>query len=536
MFTIRLRVIFLSLVSFIFFLMVVYNEYKIIQKEFDEAQTSLSIIERTLFFSQLIHPLQKERGLTAARLIETDPYLYDRLLKQRIITDAHFEKALRILKVQERGATENFMIELKDLRTKVDENKANWKEVNQLYTSKINYYLKLISLKLVELEHTKVASHQLYSVLYLAIARENIALTRANMMLGFQRGEILRSELLEINQQYSEFNNAFGTFKLHMQKAEYTHLLPAIESDALLCVKKEVELVLEGDAKALQGGTIKWWREVTAVIDAMKDTEELLKEHITRSSQETIAHIKEHIINYAIITLIVLIVIFWITLTTVLRIFKALFILIKTLNQVENTHDFGLRVNIISKDEFGVLGRSINQLLVFTEAIVKEKEMLASVDLLTGAMNRRSFMKAAEVELERHKRYNSPMSLIFCDIDKFKLINDKYGHAVGDDVLAIFTKTIQENLRSSDYLSRWGGEEFIILTPQTNEKDAVELAESLRKIIMMLSVGPVKSFTCSFGVAELREGESFDELCERVDKAMYQAKNTGRNRVCTSDS
>jgi len=114
------------------------------------------------------------------------------------------------------------------------------------------------------------------------------------------------------------------------------------------------------------------------------------------------------------------------------------------------------------------------------------------------------------------------------------LINDQHGHAVGDEVLKKFAKTLKENLRSSDYLGRWGGEEFIILTTEIDLVSAEKLSEKLRQKIMELSIQPVEQVTCSFGVAEKKGGELFEALCERADQALYQAKESGRNKVCLS--
>lgn len=198
--------------------------------------------------------------------------------------------------------------------------------------------------------------------------------------------------------------------------------------------------------------------------------------------------------------------------------------------------NYGIRIRTQQKDEFGKLSYSINSLLGFTDKIIKDKEILASTDLLTGVMNRRSFIIVAEKEITRSERYGIPLSMIYCDIDFFKLINDQHGHAVGDEVLKKFAKTLKENLRSSDYLCRWGGEEFIILATEIDLVSAEKLSEKLRHKIMELSIQPVEQVTCSFGVAAKKESELFEELCERADQALYQAKESGRNKVCLSVS
>jgi len=120
------------------------------------------------------------------------------------------------------------------------------------------------------------------------------------------------------------------------------------------------------------------------------------------------------------------------------------------------------------------------------------------------------------------------------DIDHFKNINDTHGHTVGDLVLADLAALVQHAIRDTDTLGRWGGEEFMILTPVTTLIDALEFAERLREGIESKFFPVAGQLTCSFGVAEATEGESLEALFHRVDKALYKAKHNGRNRVETA--
>jgi len=122
--------------------------------------------------------------------------------------------------------------------------------------------------------------------------------------------------------------------------------------------------------------------------------------------------------------------------------------------------------------------------------------------------------------------------MIFCDIDFFKQVNDEYGHAIGDEALRLFSRVLQENLRESDCIGRWGGEEFIILAPEADLISAKQLAEKLRVMVMNASFAPVQQLTASFGVAQYQVEENFDALYVRTDEALYLAKNNGRNKVC----
>ena len=159
-----------------------------------------------------------------------------------------------------------------------------------------------------------------------------------------------------------------------------------------------------------------------------------------------------------------------------------------------------------------------------------QMHQMAYTDALTGLINRRGMQQRLESELERARRYNRPFALILADIDHFKKVNDTYGHSVGDQVLREVAGRLAQNLRDSDSLARWGGEEFLILAPETNLHQAHLLAQRLREAI---SERPISGLviTLSLGVACYRQGDSVAGLLSRADEAMYQAKANGRNQV-----
>lgn len=165
----------------------------------------------------------------------------------------------------------------------------------------------------------------------------------------------------------------------------------------------------------------------------------------------------------------------------------------------------------------------------------KELEHRAYSDYLTGLANRRYFIEQAELELSRHNRYSTELSLIMLDIDFFKKINDTYGHNVGDLVLQKIAEVSRTILRDVDIIGRIGGEEFAILLPETNLEDSIKVAERLRNEISNASVFLEKEevkFTSSFGVVAANKS-NIDKLLIKADKALYKAKESGRNRVCT---
>lgn len=180
--------------------------------------------------------------------------------------------------------------------------------------------------------------------------------------------------------------------------------------------------------------------------------------------------------------------------------------------------------------------RDISSIKQLELELTKSNELLANqarIDFLTGIYNRRMFDTLLTAEITRADRYNSPLSLIMMDLDHFKLINDNLGHSQGDMVLQKVAELVSGRLRSHDIFSRWGGEEFVLLTPKNDSLQAALLAEILRELIEQYDFGSDLKVTSSFGITSYRIGESATTFIERADTALYKAKQLGRNRVET---
>jgi diguanylate cyclase (GGDEF)-like protein/PAS domain S-box-containing protein len=184
-------------------------------------------------------------------------------------------------------------------------------------------------------------------------------------------------------------------------------------------------------------------------------------------------------------------------------------------------------------DASGTLTRYDGLIEDITERKVAEEELkrLATTDKLTGAYNRTKFQEIIDREMERVKRHNQALSMIIFDIDHFKAVNDSYGHSAGDYVLKTIADIVRENIRKIDYFVRWGGEEFMIISSETNLDDAYALAERIREIIENYTFEGVGKITVSFGVTEFKENDTENSFVKRADDAMYSAKRKGRNLV-----
>jgi len=163
---------------------------------------------------------------------------------------------------------------------------------------------------------------------------------------------------------------------------------------------------------------------------------------------------------------------------------------------------------------------------------LKEKYLFASChDHLTGLYNRLYLINTAETEIERHQRTGSLFSILLIDIDKFKKINDLYGHHIGDLVLQEFSLILQETIRKIDVAARWGGEEFIILCRDTDHTGAITLAQKIQTNLAEHTFTGNQSVTASIGIAAFEKNTSFSTLIEAADLRLYQAKAAGRNRI-----
>jgi len=189
----------------------------------------------------------------------------------------------------------------------------------------------------------------------------------------------------------------------------------------------------------------------------------------------------------------------------------------------------------------GLFSSSMRQSLYQSGQKLKEAyrriEELAELDELTGAFNRRCIMRMLGEEIARSQRVGSPCSIALIDLDHFKRINDAYGHPTGDEVLRTFSITTFANIRTIDRFGRYGGEEFLLVLPDTGEESSARMLDRLRAIVAELDWGafsPGMQVTISAGVATLRANETSDNFLARADHALYASKARGRNRITSA--
>lgn len=179
----------------------------------------------------------------------------------------------------------------------------------------------------------------------------------------------------------------------------------------------------------------------------------------------------------------------------------------------------------------GILGISTD--ITFQKALEEKALKLAKTDVLTGLVNRLELDSVLSQEIEKFKRFLHPLSIIMIDLDHFKQVNDHYGHLTGDKCLIKVAQVLKHHSRMVDTVGRWGGEEFLIICPETDLNGTLKLAEKCRLMIEETPFPDVNHLTFSLGVSSFIDGDTLETLINRADQALYKAKKSGRNRVET---
>ncbi|MCK1718460.1 GGDEF domain-containing protein [Bradyrhizobium sp. 141] len=210
--------------------------------------------------------------------------------------------------------------------------------------------------------------------------------------------------------------------------------------------------------------------------------------------------------------------------------------------RLERTASMLCFVLVIGQCAFlGLFGATLRKILyrrsIELKAAYQRIEELAELDELTGSYNRRCIMRLLDVEIEKSRQTSTPCAIALIDLDWFKRINDAHGHPIGDEVLRTFAITMFANIRPADSFGRYGGEEFLLLLPDTSGDAAQRMLERLRSIVADLdwsAFSPGMHVTISAGVVTLRDVDTADTFLARADRALYSAKAQGRNRIATS--
>ncbi|MEW6738390.1 MAG: diguanylate cyclase [Nitrospirota bacterium] len=484
-------------------------------------------------FSDIIHELQKERGLSSGFLTSKGKKFRDDLLVQRAETDRKI-KDLYFL-VRETGSGSKVMSlrsELDLKRNRISSLGINALEAQEYYTGTIAALINEVS-KIALMAKTSETKNAIMLHSYLLYAKEFLGQIRATLNAVFAAGQFdgfSMRKLASIKGAHDTNTERFLQDAPPDVKRFYTDKFQSSNVQATMDMIDIAFAKFKTGSFGIDPGV--WFKSATASINALKEVEDYCMGQIKKNTAQHIRETRQYI--YAQVVMLGAILISVITTAMVIgkTIIDRLHALLSSITNTMNTGDFAQYHAMSSKDEIGIVSKAFNDLLKTTNQLIIEKEQLAETDPLTKIYNRLKFDNIFTSEIMKVQRYGTPLSLIMFDIDDFKQINDTYGHNVGDNVLIEITKIVSNNIRTTDIFARWGGEEFVILTPNTDMEHARELSERLRAAIEDSIFKKAFTVTCSFGVAEFREDDTTDTLSKRADDALYEAKKSGKNRVC----
>lgn len=270
----------------------------------------------------------------------------------------------------------------------------------------------------------------------------------------------------------------------------------------------------------------------SVVSSLLNDTKRMVQERVHHTVQLTNQRLNDLLMVGVYLGVFLILVVTGLTFFLSMTARKSLYEVIGRMKDLaQGQPDFSKRLVQHSHDELGVLTGWFNLLSDKLEQDYKKIELLSITDKLTQLYNRTKIDQLLADELKRAERYAEGFSVILIDLDHFKSVNDNHGHQVGDSVLQELSRLLRDSVRETDYVGRWGGEEFIVISPNAEIATAMQVAEKLRKAIDEYSFSVVGHKTASFGVASHRAGDDADSMTRRADEFLYIAKEEGRNRV-----
>jgi len=472
-------------------------------------------LEQTDRFSRLVHELQRERGLSNAFLAQRVESVHAELRAQRLATDHRVAN----LDAGQRGVLAG-LAGMTTMRERVSRAELETAATFDFYTE---------TLSSIVAEVTRLAkapgAHPMRSDLF-----AHAGLIHAKEYLGQVRAGLATAAWV------AAMGRLVGLFESHLDLF-LRDANPALK-EAMLAALREPEMVTARRliAGAMAGRTIEqigvprrdWYAAITAGVDLLREMERYslieLQAEAARRQTET----RYRVLLQRGALLLVAVLLAYLAVSSLLTLMRALEAALAGTRRLtgrggrDETARPGAR-----RDEAGEITQSFNQLL----DMVDQLSVKASTDALTGALNRHGFDEIAAGELHRAQRYHRSLSLIVLDLDHFKAINDRHGHAVGDRVLCEISRLVRDNLRAVDVFCRWGGEEFVILSPEIPAEDACRLADKLALRMREHRADGLPHFTASFGVATYEPGDDTESLFAKADHALYEAKSSGRDRV-----
>lgn len=491
--------------------------------KYSERQTLLEEYNVFRLSTKAIHMLQKERGLTVKSLFRPTPSNINELQLWRAETNA------AILKLSNTSLSREISGRQIMLRGLSDSNAISLEDCFLEYSDIIYEIIATYSSD-KSYEHIQ-HDHLFLSLMNLLMAREHLGKIRARISMSAMNNFLDGESQFYVKEKFGFYKISKEEF-LKSLKGKYPGYVGIVADDEKV-KKTEAAISLYLDGRQQEFDYDSWFGMSTGAMDVYYSVEGTLAD----TYGQYLKYEKRKAQLTGLLILCVTALVLLVSGLFVGRFIKSFSARLENIDDkmrfILRTHDYKIEITDQSHDEISGISNSLNSLLKFTNQLLEEKEKMASTDRLTGVHNRTKFVDIFNSEFQRFSRYKTPFSVIMMDIDHFKIVNDTYGHNVGDDVLVEVTSMASKIIRATDILVRWGGEEFVVLAPSSELHSAVALAEKLRSVIAEHSFPSGLKVTMSFGVAEIDESDSLKTIMARADAALYESKRTGRNKVCT---
>lgn len=517
-----MKVLILAFVSIFLLGYIIYSQYRYQQKSVDQYYTVIDSVEMIEKKSKIIHEIQKERGKSFGCDQSAVAQCHE-IKEQRLVTD-HVIETLLV------GSREKNLLEsqLQEVRSQADH--GNWE--NKL----VFYHYTQIIVELIDdisfvdlLTQDAAIRIERNDCLRLIYAKECLGKIRAllyratdkNVLPNAERDELIGLKILL--HFHMELVAASNDSALSRRVREFLKRPQTVEIHALV-------------DRAVQNGVVQarpevWFAMSTRGIDSLHEIILQGFSDLQTNARQKITEIKSRFRHLSLLLGSISVFVLMLTMLIVLRILRPLKKIVDFVDSSIASGDVSNRLYLSSLNEFGVIATGINALLQLSENLIKEKEFLAFHDSLTGVYNRLRFHALFEGERQKSLRYGHVFSFVIFDIDHFKKVNDTFGHQVGDHVLQGLAALVANAIRANDLFARWGGEEFVLLLPETDAAGGVAFSEKIRRLIEAHAFPEVGKVTVSIGLTTFGPGDDLGSLCSRADQALYVSKAEGRNRV-----
>lgn len=489
-------------------------------------------VAATCNLSALVHELQTERGLTAGFLADPDPAQRAALLAQHPRTDRELTAIVEPDPLPARRPETLSAAGLAVWRQEVLRGETSFLAAHRTYSAWNQELLDQVG-QLARLSENALFKDDLIAHAHLLFLKEYLGRIRAKINYALRvegdGGRAMTAEISRLQALFAEYQRQFRRDAAPAPLADFRQGFSGPEVELVLRI---IELAARDELAAGEIAADRWFTLASAAINRLREVEERSLARLLAAGDQAMAAIRQRLLFFLAGALLLGGGIVVLVLATTRKILTDLGRLLAEISRIRKKQDFSRRITAAAPDELGAIARAFNELLAIVERLLREQTELAGTDQLTGLANRRRFNEFFERELNRRQRQATPLSLLLFDLDHFKRINDQYGHEVGDLVLGEVARLTGGAIRRTDLAARWGGEEFVVLLPDTDQEAARQLAEKLRATIAAHDFPRVGKLTVSFGVTSLLAEESGDKgLFKRADQALYQAKAGGRNRV-----